>query len=65
MKIAFSIIALTAWVITLKDITKSEFIDNSSSKWFWLVLCTGSIGMMFYYYYGIKKKAKKKYKFIK
>ncbi|CAN5900457.1 hypothetical protein BH11BAC7_BH11BAC7_15400 [soil metagenome] len=65
MGIVFAISALTAWIITLRDIDRNDFKDDSGTKWFRLVLFTGNIGMMFYYYYGIRQKVKKEYKFIK
>jgi hypothetical protein len=65
IQIAFFIIAITAWIITLVDIYKSDFKNDSGSKWFWFVFFTGNIAMMFYYYFGIRQKEKKEYKFIK
>jgi hypothetical protein len=61
---AFTALALTAWIITLIDIHKSDFKNDNGTKWFWWVFFTGNIGMMFYYYFGIRQKIKK-YKFIK
>jgi hypothetical protein len=65
MGIAFTILALTGWIITLRDISKSDFKNDSGAKWFWFVFLTGNIGIMFYYYFGLKQKVKKEYKFIK
>jgi hypothetical protein len=58
------IITRIGWIITLINIHKSDFKNNSGTKWFWWVFFTGNIGMMFYYYFGIRQKIKK-YKFIK
>ncbi|HET6992033.1 MAG TPA: hypothetical protein VFJ43_11945 [Bacteroidia bacterium] len=64
MGIAFTILALTAWIMALRDIDRSDFKNDSGTKWFWWVFFAGNIAMMFYYYFGIKQKVKK-YKFIK
>lgn len=60
-----TVIFLTAWILTLREIHRCDFKNDSGTKWFWFVFLTGNIGMMFYYYYGIRQKVKKEYKFIK
>jgi len=56
----FSLLPLTAWVITIRDISSSDFENENKWKsvWLWSVVITGYLGMIFYYTIGVKRKVK-------
>ena len=59
-------VPVIAWIMTIKDIYKSDFENDNKWKtvWFWSVILTGYIAMMFYYWFGVKQKVRE-FRFLK